>query len=135
MMKFNVGDLVQDKLSGLYGTITGRGYGDGSDVVYACQFFGETTTHYFMEHQLKVVSEDVCNSDLVNHPDHYTSGGIETIDFIRAKLSPEAFNGFCIGNVIKYSSRYALKNGLEDLKKAQVYIGWAIESLEGRDEK
>jgi len=30
-------------------------------------------------------------SDMVNHPPHYTQGGIETIEYLEAKLTPEAF--------------------------------------------
>ncbi|PSR23412.1 MAG: hypothetical protein C7B45_03525 [Sulfobacillus acidophilus] len=33
--------------------------------------------------------------DPVNCPDHYTFGGIETIDYLKAKLSAEEFAGFC----------------------------------------
>ena len=70
-------------------------------------------------------------SDVVNHPDHYTDGGIETIDFIHAKLSSEAFQGYCIGNVLKYISRYGKKeDSIEDLKKAEVYLRWAIAEAE-----
>ena len=69
-------------------------------------------------------------SDNVNNPDHYTQGGIETIDIIKAKLTPEEFAGYCKGNVIKYVTRANLKGGLEDLKKAAVYLDWLIESLE-----
>ncbi len=65
-------------------------------------------------------------SDPVNHPAHYTSGGIETIEFIRAKLTPEEFVGYCKGNVLKYVSRANLKGGVEDLSKATVYLGWAV---------
>lgn len=60
--------------------------------------------------------------DNVNHPTHYTSTKIETIEIIRDKLTAEAFEGFCIGNVLKYVTRYKLKNGLEDLKKARWYL-------------
>lgn len=69
-------------------------------------------------------------SDNVNRPDHYTAGGIETIDIIKAKLTPEEFAGYCKGNVIKYVTRANLKGGVEDLKKAAVYLDWLIESLE-----
>lgn len=69
-------------------------------------------------------------SDNVNSPDHYTAGGIETIDIIKAKLTPEEFAGYCKGNVIKYVTRANLKGGLEDLKKAGVYLDWLIESME-----
>jgi hypothetical protein len=30
--------------------------------------------------------------------------------------------------------RYKYKNGLEDLKKAQVYLNWMVESLEGNND-
>lgn len=60
--------------------------------------------------------------DNVNHPTHYTSTKIETIDIIQDKLTAEAFEGFCIGNAMKYLTRYKLKNGLEDLQKARWYL-------------
>jgi len=73
--------------------------------------------------------------DMVNHPSHYTQGGIECIEAIRASMSPEAFQGYCKGNVMKYIWRASLKNGVEDLKKAQVYLGWMIESVEKNNGK
>lgn len=66
--------------------------------------------------------------DAVNHPEHYTSGGIECIDCIKAALG-SAFIGFLMGNVIKYSYRYKDKNGIEDLKKARWYLDRAIKEL------
>jgi hypothetical protein len=61
--------------------------------------------------------------DAVNHPEHYTRGGIETIDFIIAKeLSYE------LGNVVKYVSRAQFKGEhLQDLEKAQWYLNDAID--------
>ena len=56
-------------------------------------------------------------TDMVNHPPHYTAGGIETIDFIEAKKL-----GYNLGNVVKYITRSDLKGDrLENLKKAQWY--------------
>ena len=69
------------------------------------------------------------NHDAVSHPAHYTSGGIECIDCIKAALG-ENFMGFLIGNVIKYSYRYKDKNGAEDLKKARWYLDRAIKEIE-----
>lgn len=66
-------------------------------------------------------------ADNVNSPKHYTTGGIETIDYIRAKLGVSGTIAYCMGNVIKYTSRWQDKNGLEDLKKAQWYLNYAIE--------
>ena len=70
--------------------------------------------------------------DNVNHPSHYTTGEIEVIDYIRDKLDPDQFVGYCLGNVLKYVSRYRHKGEpLQDLRKAQVYLGWAVEAQEG----
>ena len=68
-------------------------------------------------------------ADMVNHPSHY-GGKIEVIDYIQDKLTPEGFTEYCCGNVLKYISRWRKKDGVQDLKKAQVYLGWMIESAE-----
>ena len=68
----------------------------------------------------------------VNHPNHYTNGTIEVIDYLRDKLTPDQFLGFCMGNVLKYTSRWQFKDGLQDLKKADVYLKWAIEAIEAK---
>ena len=55
-------------------------------------------------------------------PPHYTAGGIETIDFIRAKLTPDEFRGYLKGSIIKYLSRANLKgNEEQDYAKASFY--------------
>ncbi|CAB4142347.1 SaV-like [uncultured Caudovirales phage] len=65
--------------------------------------------------------------DLINHPSHYTQGGIETIDYLQAKMTQEQFEGYLVGNILKYVSRYPHKNGIEDLRKAQWYVNKLIE--------
>lgn len=65
--------------------------------------------------------------DNVNHPSHYADKAIEVIDYIRDTLPQDGFIDYCIGNVIKYVSRWRKKNGAEDLQKAAVYLGWAVE--------
>ena len=81
-----------------------------------------------------VVSEysvSVEDSDPVNRPSHYTAGGIECIDAIKASMSTEAFLGFLKGNVQKYMWRYEKKVApVEDLKKAQWYLSKLIEEQE-----
>lgn len=52
-------------------------------------------------------------ADMVNHPPHYTAGGIETIDFLQAKLTREEFIGYLKGNVLKYGSRLGKKGDTE----------------------
>ena len=49
-------------------------------------------------------------SDPVNAPKHYV-GKIECIDYLWDKLTPEEFTGFCMGNVLKYCSRWRKKDG------------------------
>lgn len=61
------------------------------------------------------------------NPNHYIFGGIETIEYLKAKLTPEEYRGFLKGNVLKYVSRESEKNGLEDLKKAKWYLDKLIE--------
>ena len=66
--------------------------------------------------------------ELIDHPDHYNSGKIEVIDFIRSLGIDE---DFCIGNAIKYISRYKHKGDpIGDLKKAKWYIDYLINKLE-----
>ncbi len=74
-------------------------------------------------------------ADMVNHPSHYTVGEIEVIDYIRDKISPAGFTDYCIGNVLKYVSRWRHKGGVEDLNKAKVYLEWAIESAGKEEDK
>ena len=71
--------------------------------------------------------------DKVNSPTHYNSGGIECIDAIKASMTAEEFKGYLKGNTEKYIWRYAYKNGLEDLKKAKVYLQWLIDNVEKDD--
>lgn len=71
--------------------------------------------------------------DNVNHPAHY--GGDTTYETIKVI---HAWNlGFNLGNCVKYISRAGLKakeKELEDLKKAQFYLNYQIELLEGTRE-
>lgn len=68
------------------------------------------------------------NTDNVNNPSHYTAGGIETLDYIKAKVKD--YPSYVAGNILKYVSRYEHKNGIEDLKKAQFYLNDLINWME-----
>lgn len=73
---------------------------------------------------------ETIDRDMVNHPSHYADKQIEVIDYIRDTLTEEGFTEYCGGNVLKYVSRWRHKGGVEDLKKASVYLNWMIESAE-----
>lgn len=63
------------------------------------------------------------DADMVNSPPHYKTGGIEAIDYIEAKLSPEEFAGYCRGNVLKYISRAGHKDATaQEIGKAIWYL-------------
>lgn len=64
------------------------------------------------------------NNDPVNHPAHYTAGGIECIDAIAAALTSQndPMAAWLTGQCLKYLWRWPLKNGLEDLKKTRFYL-------------
>jgi hypothetical protein len=68
--------------------------------------------------------------DMVNRPPHYMVGGIEAIDVIKSRLSPEEYQGYLKGNHLKYILRYPFKNDPEqDLQKAEWYINKLREEL------
>lgn len=69
--------------------------------------------------------------DPVNHPTHYTSGGIECLDAIAASMTAPEYEGFLKGQVMKYVWRYHLKGKpVEDLKKAAFYLDRLIQAAE-----
>lgn len=65
--------------------------------------------------------------DTVNHPSHYTDGGIECIEAIEAALTNEEFRGYCKANCMKYIWRERHKGGTESLKKARWYLDRLID--------
>ncbi|WJE88131.1 nucleotide kinase [Phage C72C1] len=70
--------------------------------------------------------------DPVNHPEHYTSGNIECLDAIKAALG-ENYKYYVQGNLIKYIWRFPLKNGVQDLRKAQFYLNDLLENYDDTD--
>lgn len=45
----------------------------------------------------------------IEHPNYYTDKKIEVIDYIKDTLTEDEYIGFCIGNVMKYISRWQKK--------------------------
>ena len=81
------------------------------------------------DHLYKNMDENV--PDMVNHPQHYTQGGIECIDALKAAtVGKRGIEAVCVANVIKYLWRYEEKNGIEDIRKAKWYIERLLRELE-----
>lgn len=84
----------------------------------------------------------VLGDTAVDHPSHYTSGGIECIDAIKAmlagyeqaKIATKVYWYFLSGQVLKYLWRWPLKERpLPDLKKARWYLDRLIDDVENQD--
>ena len=77
------------------------------------------------------VKMDGGSTDMVNHPKHYTQGGIECIDALKAAtVGKRGIEAVCVANIIKYLWRYEEKNGIEDVRKAKWYIERLLKELE-----
>lgn len=62
---------------------------------------------------------------------YYDIGGIETVEVIRAKLTKEQYEGWCLGNIIKYALRAYHKKASQtsrDIEKICIYSDWLKES-------
>jgi hypothetical protein len=68
--------------------------------------------------------------DVVNHPTHYTQGGIECIEAMEAAFGAHELAVYCKIAAFKYIWRCEHKNGLEDIKKAVWYLNKYIELME-----
>ena len=63
-------------------------------------------------------------------PKHYNQLAIQPRDYITKNNL-----GYNEGNIVKYISRWRLKGGLNDLKKAQNYINYLIKLVEEHQQK
>lgn len=73
---------------------------------------------------------ELCTSenDSVEHPSHYTQGGIECIDAIASAVTGlTGMEAVCTGHIIRYIWRWKNKNGVEDLRKCRYYLLRLIE--------
>jgi len=97
--------------------------------------YGETQRFDDMEKErLKELREPEYydEDDPINNPEHYTTGSIETIDYITDVLGEYHAAMFCHGNVLKYTGTRLFAKGkpIQDAKKAVWYLNKMIELLE-----
>jgi hypothetical protein len=69
----------------------------------------------------------VIKVDEINNPSHYTKGGIEAIDYMKAKLTREEFIGYLRGSCMKYLSRLGEK---DSRSKDSAKAAWYAKRLE-----
>jgi hypothetical protein len=107
-------------------------YGIGANTLYNARFHHKKRLEKGTKRskvQPKSTTSEATKQDVVNHPAHYKTGGIETIDFIEAKQLT-----YNLGNVVKYITRAGVKNKathIEDLEKAAWYLNREIANLKG----
>lgn len=71
-------------------------------------------------------------NDVVNRPEHYTSGKVECIDAMEAAVTGlEGMEAVLTAQVLKYMWRWKKKNGVEDLRKAEWYLHRLINRIGG----
>lgn len=69
-----------------------------------------------------IITSSMSDEDIINHPNHYTNGGIECIDEMILVFGKDVVANFCLCNVWKYRYRSLTKNGEEDIKKSHWYM-------------
>ena len=137
---FKVGDVVQVSelyneadMRGMVGTVTH--VGDDKDDSFCVEFDGWYEGHsgyfddgrescwYFSANMLDLVSEKQAS--------HYQTR-IQPIETMQANMTPEEFQGFCKGNIIKYACRCGRKDEpLKEAEKIVDYANWLVASLKG----
>ena len=73
--------------------------------------------------------------EMVNHPEHYNPGALETINVIEEYTKDlTGIEAFDTANIIKYACRWKRKNGVEDLRKLVWYANHLINHIETKGE-
>lgn len=91
-----------------------------------------TKAKYYLD-ELTIYKEKQAKDKNVNEeilsPKYYHKGNFEVIDIIEDELTDEEIFGAYVGVIMRYITREARKNGLEDCKKAQYYLNRLIKRL------
>lgn len=82
----------------------------------------ESTIPNFEADEVEITEIPDKPEDIVNHPSHYTQGGMECIDEMVMIFGREVVMNFCLCNVWKYRKRALFKNGQEDMDKSNWYM-------------
>lgn len=73
--------------------------------------------------------------EMVNHPEHYNPGALETINVIEEYTKDlKGIEASDTANIIKYACRWKRKNGVEDLRKLVWCANHLINHIETKGE-
>lgn len=106
---------------------------DNMSVIYegrVCKLCGEKFYSFEPDGEVKEFCSECEGDSECDKESYYDVGGVSTIDTIRAKLTNEQYEGFLLGNIIKYALRLNHKGQEEkDKKKLAEYAKW-LEEIE-----
>ena len=79
--------------------------------------------------ELVAHEEDVAKNDerdgTSDRQNHYKNAARQPIEFMQELMTPEAFDGFLLGNILKYRLRAGFKDDAnKDIEKAAQYAYW-----------
>lgn len=66
-------------------------------------------------YEARAIGREVCATEGSHH---YKEGGLEPVDLM---MSKGVIEDFCIGNMIKYATRFKVTRNIDDLKKVADY--------------
>lgn len=97
-----------------------------------CPECGTKDSQHAMGCSLRPIDQPAKNElglEAIDHPKHY--GGkdnpYEVIKVLEQWLSPRAFEGFLVGNIIKYQVRAPEKGGTQDMEKSSWYANYLVD--------
>jgi len=85
-----------------------------------------------------MITADLKGLAAYNHPAHYNNGAIECIDALKSALTTEQYQGFLLGNALKYIWRAGTKvppgvskhaAALSDINKSVWYMERYLEEF------
>lgn len=91
--------------------------------------------------KLKLIQESEQSTASSTHGEsqHYQRMAIQPIQVMESWLTPEQFQGFLLGSILKYLGRYnqisSNKGGIKDLRKAMDYLEWLMDSITDEDQE
>jgi hypothetical protein len=83
------------------------------------------------EEQANMQSDNIEMSNMVDHPPHYNTTSIETIDMI-ASVTGDGFEFYLQGNIMKYLCRYPYKY---PIKSSYINLGMLVGLKKKEEEK
>lgn len=88
-----------------------------------CDGYCKDTHGYWLDvSDLALVAHGGGTSDQQNH---YKNAARQPIEFMQELMTPEAFDGFLLGNILKYRLRAGFKDDAnKDIEKAAQYAYW-----------